>query len=303
MGWISLYSSVGTPTGKNNTRDVKIAQALLNVYLRSINKPALKITLKINDATNQAILDFQKKHMKKIKPDGRIDAGGATYQALIEVLKKSFTKKAIVAPTFGVVTWESEGAEGGYFHSRKLHVPSSASGLTIGRGYDMKEKAKTKVNSDLISAGIDTKTIETLKKSVGLYGATARQFIIDNDLLDFEITPEAQKKLFKISYDFQAKEVKRICDKSGTKKAYGETDWDKLDSNIKDITVDLKFRGDYTPSSRKFLQKSIVNNDLVEFRKEIVKKSNWTNVPEDRFKRRKRYIEQASSTSSKKVAA
>lgn len=303
MRWISLYSSVGTPTGKNNTRDVKIAQALLNVYLRSINKPALKITLKINDDTNQAIFDFQKKHMKKIKPDGRIDAGGATYKALIGVLKKSFTNKAIVAPTFGVVTWDSEGAEGGNYHSRKLHVPSSVSGLTIGRGYDMKEKDKTKINSDLISAGLDTKTIEVLKKAVGLYGATAKQFIIDNDLLDFEISPEAQKKLFKISYEFQEKEVKRICGKSVTKKTYGDTDWDKLDSNIKDITIDLKFRGDYTPSSRKFLQKSIVNNDLNAFKKEIVNKSNWANVPADRFNRRKRFIEQASSTPNKKVAA
>lgn len=303
MGWISLYASVGTATGKNSTRDLKIAQALLNVYLRSIKKPALKITLKINDATNQAILDFQTNHMKMTKPDGRIDAGGGTYKALIKVLKNSYTKQAIVAPTFGLVTWESEGAEGGLFHSRKLHVPNSASGLTIGRGYDMKQKTKTTVNSDLTSVGIDTKVIEVLKKSVGLYGATAKQFIIDNDLLDFEISPDAQKKLFKISYNFEAKEVKRICDKSGTKKAYGDTDWDKLDSNIKDITIDLKFRGDYTPNARKFLQKTIVDNDLDAFKKEIMKDSNWSNVPEDRFKRRKRFIEKASSTSTKKVAA
>ncbi len=303
MRWISLYASVGTATAKNSSRDLKIAQALLNVYLRSINKPALKITLKINDATNQAILHFQKNHMKKIKPDGRIDAGGATYKALIKVLKKSYTKKAIVAPTFGLVTWESEGAEGGYYHSRKLHVPGSASGLTIGRGYDMKTKTKTIINLDFASAGIDTKMIEILKKAVGLHGATAKQFIIDNDLLDFEISPETQKKLFKISYAFEAKEVKRICDKSRTKKVYGETNWDKLDSNIKDITIDLKFRGDYTPGSRKFLQKTIVNNDLDAFKKNIMQKSKWINVPEDRFKRRKRFIEQSSNTPNKKVAA
>lgn len=302
MGWISLYGSVGTSTGKNNSRDVKIAQALLNTYLRSKNKPALKITLKINDATNQAILDFQTDHLKKTKPDGRIDAGGATYRSLIEVLNKSYTKKAIVAPTFGVVTWESEGSEGGFYHSRKLHVPSNASGLTIGRGYDMKTKTKTTVSSDFTSAGIDPKIIETLKKSVGLFGATARQFIIDNDLLDFELTLDAQKKLFKISYDYEAKEVKRICEKSGTKSVYGNTDWVKLDSRIKDITIDLKFRGDYTPNARKFLQKTIVDNNLDTFKKEIVKKSNWSNVPEDRFNRRKRFIETKSSASNKKPA-
>jgi len=302
MRWISLYASVGTATGKNSSRDLKIAQALLNVYLRSKSKLALKITNKINDATNQAILDFQTDHMKKTKPDGRIDAGGSTYKALIKVLKNSYTQKAIVAPTFGLVTWESEGAEGGLFHSRKLHVPSNYSGLTIGRGYDMKEKKKTTINSDLTSAGIDTKTIEILKKAVSLFGTTAKQFIIDNDLLDFEISPEVQKKLFKISYDSEAKVVKRICKAKTNVDDFGKVDWDKLNNSIKDITVDLKFRGDYTSSSRKFIQQSIADNDLDAFKKEIVKESNWPNVPADRFKRRKQFIKKATSKPNNKAA-
>ena len=302
MGWISLYASVGSPTGKNSTRDLKIAQALLNVYLRSKNKPTLKITNTINNATNQAIDEFQSDHMKKVEPDGRIDAGGGTYKALIKVLKNSYTKKAIVAPTFGLVTWDSEGAEGGYFHSRKLHVPNSNSGLTIGRGYDFKQKKQTTVISNLTTAGIDNKYILILKKAVGLFGNTAKQFIIDNDLLDFEISPEVQKKLFKISYDDEAKVVKRICKAKTNVDDYGKVDWDKLNSSIKDIAVDLKFRGDYTSSSRKFIQQSIADNDLDAFKKEIVKESNWTKVPADRFKRRKQFIEKAISKPSKKAA-
>lgn len=302
MRWISLYASVGTATGKNSSRDLKIAQALLNVYLRSKNKPALKITTKINDETNQAILDFQKNHMNKIKPDGRIDAHGSTYNALIDVLKKSYTKKAITNPTFGVITWEAEGTEGGYYHSRKLHVPGSASGLTIGRGYDMRRKKKTTLNSDLMSAGVDTKTIEVLKKSIGLYGSTAKQFIIDNDLLDFEISPETQKKLFKVTYDAEAKVVKRICKSQANVKDFGKVDWDKLNQYIRDLAVDLKFRGDYTSSSRKFIQQSIADNDLDAFKKEIVKESNWPNVPPDRFKRRKQFIEKATSKPTEKAA-
>lgn len=283
---------------------MKIAQALLNVYLRSKNKSALKITGKINDATNQPILDFQTNHMKKIKPDGRIDAGGATYRALIEVLKKSYTKKAIVPPTFGVVTWASEGAEGGYYHSRKSHVPSSWSGLTIGRGYDMKFKSQSKVLTDLTSAGVDTKQIQIIKKATGLYGDTAKQFIIDNDLLDFEISPEAQKKLFKISYDSEAKEVKRLCALKDVVSNYGKTDWANLNFYIKDIVIDLKFRGDYTvKDTMKFLQKRISENDLKSFKDEIVKKSNWVNVPEDRFNRRKKYIEKAPVTDTNKKVA
>lgn len=303
MGWISIYGSVGTATGKNNTRDLKITQALLNVYLRSNNKPTLKITNTINNATNQAIHDFQTDHMKKLNPDGRIDPRGATYNALMDNLKKSYTKNAIVAPTYGIVTWESEGAEGGIYHSRKLHVPSNYSGLTIGRGYDFKEKKQTTIISNLTSSGIENKYIQMLKKAVGLFGNSAKQFIIDNDMLDFEITPDAQKKLFKISYDYEASVVKRISIRKDTEEKYGNCDWGNLNKSIKDIAVDLKFRGDYRTSTRKFIQKSISANDLATFKKEIVKKSNWTSVPEDRFKRRKNFIEKATRTTTKKVAA
>lgn len=301
MRWIALNASVGTASAKNESRDVKIAQALLNVYLRNKKKIALGITGKINDETNKAILDFQSNYLKISKPDGRIDRGGMTYRGLVENLKKSFTVQAIVPPTFGIVTWESEGAEGGIFHSRKLHVPSNSSGLTIGRGYDFRQKNQTTVISDLTSAGMNVKYIQILKKAVGFYGNSAQQFIIDNDLLDFEIPPEVQKKLFKISYENEANEVKRICNLKRVVNEYGETDWVKLDKNIKDITVDLKFRGDYTEKTRKFLQNSIANNDLASFKKEIMSKNNWTKVPEDRFARRKKFIEK-KEISNKKAA-
>ena len=47
--------------------------------------------------------------------------------------------------TKGLLTYKAMGMEGGDFHSRKLHVPSDRSGLTIGRGYDMKEKSSYKI--------------------------------------------------------------------------------------------------------------------------------------------------------------
>lgn len=303
MKWIALNASVGTATAKNNTRDVKIAQFLLNAYLRGKKKTPLKITGKINEETNKVILAFQKDYLKMGKPDGRIDRAGRTYKGLVEKLKNSFTTQAIVPPIFGVVTWGSEGNEGGVYHSRKLHVPGSWSGLTIGRGYDMKFKSQSKVFTELTSAGIDPKQAQVIKKAVGLYGSTAKQFIIDNDLLDLEISVDTQKKLFKNSYDDEVKEVKRLCALKDVVNDYGKTDWKKLNGSIKDIVVDLKFRGDYTVrGTMKFLQKSIVDNDLDAFRKEIVKKSNWKNVPEERFQRRKRFMEKATVSKAKKAA-
>jgi hypothetical protein len=81
-------------------------------------------------------------------------------------------------------------------------------------------------------------------------------------------------------------------------KLYGECDWDKLDSTIKQVAVDLKFRGDYTGSTRKFVQKPIADNDFDAFKKVLVDESNWSKVPKDRFRRRKEFINKASSETS-----
>lgn len=210
---------------------------------------------------------------------------------MIKVLKASHTKEAIVDPDYGIVTWKAEGTEGGIYHSRKLHVPSSTSGLTLGRGYDFRRKKQSTIIANLTTAGLDAKIINVLKNASGLFGSTAKQFIIDNDLLDFQISPNAQKSLFKISYNYEASQVKRICTKKDVVKLYGDCDWDKLHKGIKDLTIDLKFRGDYTSKSRKFLQQSIADNDLKAYKIEIIKKSNWPNVPADRFKRRKAFLE------------
>ena len=59
---------------------------------------------------------------------------------------------SLVQPNRGRLTFDAEGQEGGPFHSRHLHVPSSASGLTIGRGYDMKRRSKSDVRDDLADA-------------------------------------------------------------------------------------------------------------------------------------------------------
>jgi hypothetical protein len=69
------------------------------------------------------------------------------------------------------------------------------------------------------------------------------------------------------------------------------TEWGTLHAAIKDIAIDLKFRGDYTSASRKKIQKSIADNDMVEFKKQIKNQTNWPDVPSDRFNRRVKFID------------
>jgi hypothetical protein len=196
-------------------------------------------------------------------------------------------------PEKGAVTWDSEGTEGGKFHSRKLHVPTEESGLTLGRGYDMKSRTAAGVLIDLIRAGLPRADAEKISKGAGLRGKAAKRFVVDNRLEDFEITPAAQKRLFEIAYDAEAAEAKRIATKEDVRAKYGATDWGKLDPAIQEILVDLKFRGDYTPAARTRIQKYVAANDLESFAKQLADETLWAKVPPDRFKRRKKFLEEA----------
>ena len=188
--------------------------------------------------------------------------------------------------TKGLLTYEAEGMEGGTFHSRKLHVPSDSSGLTIGRGYDMKEKTSAKIEADLNLAGVDLEQAIVLSGAANLSGPTAIQFIVDNSLENFEISIETQENLFNISYEELSADVQRICDKPDCVNIYGEVNWNELNPAIKDVMVDLRYRGDYTPQSRKLIQKMVADNDIEQFTLTLCDRDLWERVPLDRFNRR-----------------
>jgi hypothetical protein len=191
----------------------------------------------------------------------------------------------------GQLTFDAEGTEGGKYHSRKPHVPSDNSGLTIGRGYDMKEREAEQVSRHLQQAGLMAEDAKAYAKGAGLSGAAARDFIKKNKLV--EITPAQQKALFQISYEEIEADAKRISNKGDVVKLYGKTDWDKLHPAIKDLVVDLRFRGDYTPATRKLIQKAVAGNDLPAVAAVISEARHWKGGPDDRFRRRRDYARAA----------
>lgn len=207
--------------------------------------------------------------------------------------KKAVATSCKVSPDIGTVTWSSEGMEGGKYHSRKLHVPTSSSGLTLGRGYDLGMKNSGTVVNDLTKAGVAKDKALLIAKAVGLKGDKAKEFITKNKLEKFEISECGQKQLFDITYQAEAKEAKRLCEKADVTKAYGKCDWVKLELAIQEMLVDLKFRGDYNATARKRIQKLVSKNDFEGFVKVMTDKSHWKNVPKDRFDRRKKFLENA----------
>ncbi|WP_077342367.1 hypothetical protein [Pseudocolwellia agarivorans] len=285
---LQMGANVGLNSA-NKSADVKLITALLNTYARNVY-PLSTLSHKVDDDYIGMINDFQKNVLKMAKPDGVVTANGGTFRKLVDFLKNSYTTVSITQPSYGVLTWDAEGTEGGRYHSRCFHVPSERSGLTIGRGYDMREKTASKISTHLIQAGISCEVANVILLAAGKIGKDAELFIIENDLLDYEISAKAQLKLFEIIYKEMEADVKKICNKSITTKTYGKTDWATLHVKIKNVLIDLRFRGDYHPTSRKFLQKHVADNDLALFKDEIKKEKNWANVPAARRQARTKYI-------------
>lgn len=196
----------------------------------------------------------------------------------------------------GAFTYGVEGAEGGPYASRYLHVPSPSSGLTLGRGYDMKDKTFTKIKNDLIKADIKPDQAEKIAKAAGKKGGDAEDIISNQTLGDFSIEPEQQNKLFKIAYEDAEKDVKRISGKDDVVSAYGATDFESLNPAIKEILVDLRFRGDYTGTSRKSLQPAIVSNNVSDFKKAV---ADLKGIPKDRMLKRLEYLDSALAEEKK----
>ncbi|KFA93869.1 calcium-binding protein [Archangium violaceum] len=197
----------------------------------------------------------------------------------------------------GQLTFDAEGLEtrGAYF-SREAHWPGGASGATIGRGYDMKHRSAETVISDLTAAGVPQADAELLAQGAGLSGQEAADFVAREDVKAIEITPLAQKNLFSTVYDHYESEVQRISNKPDTVAKYGSVDWDNLDPAIKDVAVDLIYRGDYTPATRKEIQPLMVANDLQGLRDLLADETRMTGdwgVPQDRFERRRDYLDAA----------
>ncbi len=56
---------------------------------------------------------------------------------------------------------------------------------------------------------------------------------------------------------------------------YGQTGWENLDLRIKEILVDLRYRGDYTEKFRQKIQIFVVNNDFNAFKEVVLNPSSY----------------------------
>lgn len=193
----------------------------------------------------------------------------------------------------GQLTFDAEGTEGGKYHSRTASVPPAPSGVTIGRGYDIGHHDKEEVVEALTAAGLSKGDAAKYAAAAGKTGRAAKAWLAKNRSSLPEITPEQQEKLFEATYAEMAKDVQRISNDDDAVRKYGELDLEDMPEAMRDLVVDLRYRGDYTPKSRALLQEDLAQGDLIGATDTMSKRKNWRGVPEERFERRKKYLQEA----------
>lgn len=188
-------------------------------------------------------------------------------------------------------------AEGTNEQCKYPHVPAwwkYNSGVTLNHGYDCRDKKPDKIMADLLRARVSQPIAYQFAQASGLKGRKAHKWLLEKGLDEFEMGPVQQMNLFSISYNEIEADAKRIYSKPGCRKAYGWIlTWDNLIQPVRDIIIDLRFRGDWTPSTRRWLAAAVRSNNLRIFTEAISSWQYWRlrrRVPEDRFRRRKEFL-------------
>jgi hypothetical protein len=250
--------------------------------------------LELHDQPGERLVSHWNGLRWTLKPDGsleRIEQPGSTPATRRDYnLPRVGNDATYYTVPKGQITFDSEGTERGTYHSRFLHFPGGASGVTLGRGYDMKQRAEASVKADLMAAGVETNLAQRFAAGAELQGAEASAFVSNNRNVLGNISPGQQKRLFDTVYQGMEDDVRRICGLPAVVQRYGAVDFAILSPVILNTLVDLRFRGDYTPASRQIIQSSVVSNDLRAFGQALRNRDNWTNVPNDRFQRRVSYL-------------
>lgn len=263
---MAIMASVGQG-GKNHFGDVKQVQQLL----QRNGFPQIRDDGRIGPKTIQAIKDFQSRFMAR--PDGVIDANGKSYSYLIRgnapgrvAPPARSTPPANTPATSGTltvsagqVTFDAEGGDNPSRNnfSRHIHCPSDDSGVTIGRGYDLKMRSESSIISDLTQAGVPLAQAQQIAKSHGKSGAAAKAFVRDNRAAIGTITHQMQVRLFELIYPRYVETAHHFYDLRTANIPQRPT-WENLKPAVRALTVDFVYQGFKSENT----MKKCMSNDI-----------------------------------------
>ncbi|EOV9682721.1 peptidoglycan-binding protein [Cronobacter malonaticus] len=253
---LRLQSSVGV-CGVNYADDVKALQELMmKAGYQTATGRSLKVDGICNNETKEAIIWYQR--LLTLSRSGLVQPFD---QWFIEALKNASQPEWRPRITSGPLhvreaqfTFDNEGTD--YitatnpfrphpypWFSRILHWPhSAASGVTLGRGYDMGNRSAGEIFATLRQAGIEEYKTILASKSAFLKGREAASFVKVYGPLFGEITHQQQLRLFEIAIQFYISRAKRVFNKNKAKMAYAIS-WENMRPALRDIFIDSLYQG------------------------------------------------------------
>ena len=155
---------------------------------------------------------------------------------------------------FGEFTFKQEiGSK-----SKQPHVPSINSGVTIGPGYDMKEKSKEQVINDLTTSGVSEDKAIKLSEGVQLSGESAINFANKNK--NIKVSSEVERNLFKLVYPTYLNKTIQDLKNMGY-------DPDSIENDKLELLTDYTYNIGTLRTHPKFV-KSMIENDFETAKKE-----------------------------------
>lgn len=209
----------------------------------------------------------------------------------------------------GQLTFNAEGndTESSIFFSRHPHVPNNRgvviglSGVTFGRGLDFGQQSKAYIQTLFKNMERDAKPLPSVLEkwllgSVGLKGSAALTYCLDIDKYvpksEQYLTRKQQHFLFNAVYEHLYDVTKRVISKGANVDGVQiSAELGSYSQNVQDVLVDLTFRGDNSPRTRKYFMKDLKVSEG-KFKSNI-SNDHWKvsfGVPEQRFNERKGYL-------------
>ncbi|MFS8068109.1 MAG: hypothetical protein ACMG6S_17285, partial [Byssovorax sp.] len=133
------------------------------------------------------------------------------------------------------------------------------SGVTLGAGYDMGQRSATEIKADLIGAGVSAADAALLSGGAGKKGSPAKEWVDANVATLPKITKDVAKSLYELIYPEYVDRAKKVVAEWGG-------NWDVYSMKMKEVLVDLKYRGsDLGDTHKPHLIHSIKNADYNAF--------------------------------------
>lgn len=82
--------------------------------------------------------------------------------------------------------------------SSHVHIPPGGSGVTLGPGYDMRERTKGEIKKHMLKLGLGEKIADAVAEAAGLHGKAAKKFVLENKKI-VQLTRKQEFELMRIA--------------------------------------------------------------------------------------------------------